>query len=74
MVGMAGRPRKHPAGIDLVTLKIKLTPEVKEATRAGAAARGLTMTDYLAALVAKDLRRNITGAPALPEVIELRTA
>ena len=74
---MAGRPRKHPAGLDLVTPKIKLTPELKEATRCGAAARGMTMTDYLAALVAKDQQRDIPGAPALhevQEVLDLRSA
>lgn len=71
MGSMAGRPRKDPDG--LVSLSFKHPRDVDKAFREGACEHGLSLVDYLAALVAAERRRPELG-PALQEVIDLRTS
>lgn len=66
---MAGRPRKDPDG--LVPLSFRVPRDLDRAFRDGARSHGLTLVDYLAALVADDRRRPDLG-PALQEGFDLR--
>ena len=74
MISMAGRPRKHPQGLDLVSLNLRLTPELKAELQNAAASRGMYITDYVGALVSNDLHKPIAGVPPLQEVIDLKSA
>lgn len=65
---MAGRPKKDPDG--LVGLNFAVPGRLREAVRDGAREHGLSMVDYLAALVAAE-RHDPNLGPALQEVIDL---
>lgn len=62
MAGMAGRPRKDPDG--LVAMNFAVPGALKQAVRDGARDHGLSMVDYIAALVAIE-RNNESLGPAL---------
>jgi hypothetical protein len=68
---MAGRPRKDPDG--LVQRNFAVPRALDAAFKEGAAAHGLTLVDYFAALVAADRRRPELG-PAIQEVFDLRSS
>ena len=66
---MAGRPRKDPDGGALVALSMSVTTSARQAIRTGAETHGMSVVDYLCALVAADTGRQLPGVPALQEVL-----
>ena len=67
---MAGRPRKDPDG--LVRMNFAVPRALKDAVRDGARESGLTMVDYIAALVAIE-RDDPSLGPALQCALELNS-
>lgn len=66
---MAGRPRKDPAGLELVRCVVKMRQDVKRVAQVAARSHGLTLTDYLCALIAEDNPTELTSVPLLQEVL-----
>ncbi len=69
MSAMAGRPRKDPSGLDLVKCTIKMRQDVKRVAQEAARRHGLTLTDYLWALIAEDNPTELESALLLQEVL-----
>lgn len=72
MVPMAGRPRKDPSGASLLPITIAVTGVADKAIRAQAARHGMSIVDYLCALVAADSGCALPGVPPLQEVFDLQ--
>lgn len=68
---MAGRPKKDPTGAALVPITLAVTRTANNVIRAEAAARNMSLVDYLCALVAADTGQQLPGVPPLQEVLEL---
>lgn len=69
MSAMAGRPRKDPAGLELVHCTVKMRQDVKRVAKAAAQQHGLTLTDYLCALIAEDNPTELKSVRLLQEVL-----
>lgn len=68
---MAGRPKKDPTGAALVPITLAVTGTANKVIRSEAAARSMSLVDYLCALVAADTGQQLPGVPPLQEVLEL---
>ena len=66
---MAGRPRKDPSGLELVHCTVKMRQDIKRTAQAAARRHGLTLTDYLCALIAEDNPTELQSVPTLQEVL-----
>ena len=65
-----GRPRKDPTGDDLDRLNVRMPRRLKAAAIAKASKHGMTLTDYLAALIAADMPDETTqDVPGIQEVL-----
>lgn len=69
MVPMAGRPRKDPTGADLIPTTFKMRADAKRVAIAAARRHGMTLTDYLHALIAEDNPTELQSVPMLQEVL-----
>lgn len=66
---MAGRPRKDPSGLDLVQCTVKMRQDVKRVAQEAARRHGLTLTDYLCAMIAEDNPTELESALRFQEVL-----
>ena len=66
-----GRPKKDPTGDDLRQLNVKQTKRVIEAAKQAAAARRMSLTDYVAWLIAQDNQAILPDLAASQEVLPL---
>ncbi len=71
---MAGRPRKDPTGEGLVPLNLSVTKSARQVIRCGAETHGMSVVDYICALVSADTEQSLPGVPALQEVLLRDTA
>lgn len=66
----AGRPRKDPTGDELDRLNVRMPRRLKAAAIAKAGEHGMTLTDYLAGLIAADMPDETThDIPGIQEVL-----
>jgi len=66
---MAGRPRKDPAGLELVQCTVKMRQDVKRVAQEAARRHGLTLTDYICAMIAEDNPNQLESVRLLQEVL-----
>ena len=59
---MAGRPKKDPTGAALVPITLAVTGTANKVIRSEAAARSMSLVDYLCALVAAAADRSALAA------------